>query len=89
MQKISDRVLRETNNTSDKRCFSNLVDLAMQEVRKSFYDETAIDKMESDPVWRERQLLLQHRAAALDARERALKPKESIIRKCSYQCGNT
>jgi hypothetical protein len=78
-QKVADRVLRalrETNDISDKHSLSNLVDQAMQEARKSFYEETAMDRIESNHVWQERQLLLQHRAAALDARERALEQKE-------------
>lgn len=82
IQKVSDRVLRdlrETTDASDKPSLTNLMDQAMLEARKKFDDETAMDKIERDHLWQERQLLLQHRAAALDARERALEQMEKRL----------
>ena len=80
IQKGSDRLLRalrETNNDSDKPSLTNLVDQAMQEARKES-DETAMDRIERNRLWQEKQLRLQHYAAALDARERALEQREKL-----------
>jgi hypothetical protein len=76
--KISDDVLqalRETRevDVSDRFSLSSLIQEA---VDKDFHDERMIQRHE----WRERQMLLRRRSAALDARERALKSRATPLR---------